>query len=98
MNSSKRVRSLLIILCGITFWSSAVIANANEKKASNIIMLWPKDGVSQDTTGMGTPKPDRGDGNPLRKRQRDLPKRTLTRLTQPATNTCTSFPCTQVFS
>ena len=62
MNTSKRVRSLFFILCGITFWSSAVIANTNEDKASNIIMLWPKDGVSQDGTGMGTPKPDRGDG------------------------------------
>tara|TARA_B100001939_G_scaffold322270_1_gene312631 strand:+ start:1983 stop:2756 length:774 start_codon:yes stop_codon:yes gene_type:complete len=26
-------------------------------------MLWPKDGLSQDRTGMGTPKPDRGDGH-----------------------------------
>jgi len=26
-------------------------------------MLWPKDEVSQDSTGMGTPKPDRGDGH-----------------------------------
>jgi acetyl esterase/lipase len=26
-------------------------------------MLWPKDEVSQDRTGMGTPKPDRGDGH-----------------------------------
>ena len=63
MNSSKRVRSLLIILCGITFWSSAVIANTKKKKASNIIMLWPKDAASQDGTSMGTPKPDRGDGH-----------------------------------
>ena len=65
MNPSKRLRPLFIILCGITFGSSAVIANANakEEKASNIIMLWPKDGVSQDKTGMGTPRPDRGDGH-----------------------------------
>jgi len=63
MNTSKRVRSLFIILCGITFWSTAGIANANEEKASNIIMLWPKDAASQDGTGMGTPRPDRGDGH-----------------------------------
>tara|TARA_B110000305_G_C19406810_1_gene623228 strand:- start:421 stop:675 length:255 start_codon:yes stop_codon:yes gene_type:complete len=52
MNTSKRVRSLLIILCGITFWSTAVIANTKEKKVSNIIMLWPKDAASQDGTGI----------------------------------------------
>jgi len=63
MNPSKRVRSLFIILCGITFWSTAGIGNTKEEKASKIIMLWPKDGVSQDRTGMGTPKPDRGDGH-----------------------------------
>ena len=65
MNTSKRLRPLFIILCGITFGSSAVIANANakEEKASNIIMLWPKDIGVQDGTGMGTPRPDRGDGH-----------------------------------
>ena len=54
---------MLIILCGITFWSTSIIANANEEKASNIIMLWPKDATSQDGQGMGTPKPHRGDGH-----------------------------------
>ena len=63
MNSSKRVRPLFFILSCITFGSTAVIANIKEERASNIIMLWPKDGVSQDKTGMGTPKPDRGDGH-----------------------------------
>ena len=63
MNTSKRVRPLFFILCCITFGSTAVIANTNEERPSNIIMLWPKDGVSQDATGMGTPKPDRGDGH-----------------------------------
>ena len=63
MNTSKRLRSLFIILCGITFWSTAVIANTNQKDASNVIMLWPKDAASQDRTGMGTPRPDRGDGH-----------------------------------
>ena len=63
MNTSKRIRPIFFILCCITFGSTAVIANTNEERASNIIMLWPKDGVSQDKTGMGTPKPDRGDGH-----------------------------------
>ena len=34
-----------------------------EEKASNIIKLWPKDVASQDNEGMGTPKPDQGDGH-----------------------------------
>ena len=57
--------SLLIvfILGGIAFWSTAVIANANEEKASQIIKLWPEDVASQDNKGMGTPKPDQGDGH-----------------------------------
>ena len=63
MNISKRVRPLFFILSCITFGSTAVIANIKEERASNIIMLWPKDGVSQDKTGMGTPRPDRGDGH-----------------------------------
>ena len=63
MNTSKRVRPLFFILCGITFWSTAVIANAKEEKASDIIKLWPKDAASQDSKGMGMPKPDRGDGH-----------------------------------
>ena len=63
MNTSKRVRPLFIILCGFSLWSTAVIANTNQKDASKIIMLWPEDGVSQDRTGMGTPRPDRGDGH-----------------------------------
>ena len=54
---------MFITLCCITFWSTVVIANTKEERAGNIIMLWPKDGVSQDRTGMGTPKSDRGDGH-----------------------------------
>ena len=54
---------MVFILCCISFWSTAVIANANEEKASNIIKLWPKDAASQDNKGMGTPKPDQGDGH-----------------------------------
>ena len=56
-------RLKLFILCGISFWSNVVIANANEERANNIIMLWPSDAVSQDSTGMGMPKADRGDGH-----------------------------------
>ena len=63
MNASKRVRPLFFILCGISFWSTAMIANTNEERATSTIMLWPKDTANQDGTGMGTPKPDRGDGH-----------------------------------
>ena len=63
MNTSKRLRPLFIILCGIIFGSTAVIANTNQKDASSTIMLWPKDAANQDRTGMGTPRPDRGDGH-----------------------------------
>jgi|TARA_B110000444_G_C18846800_1_gene602530 hypothetical protein len=51
------------MLCCIIFQSTAVIANTNEERARNIIMLWPKDIGVQDGTGMGTPRPDRGDGH-----------------------------------
>ena len=54
---------MVFILCCISFWSTAVIANANEEKATQIIKLWPKDAAGQGTEGMGTPKPDRGDGH-----------------------------------
>ena len=63
MKTSKRVRPLFFILSCITFGSAAVIANIKEERASNIIMLWPKDIGVQDGTGMGTPRPDRGDGH-----------------------------------
>ena len=63
MNTSKRVRALFFILSGITFGSAAVMANTNQKDASKIIMLWPKDAANQDITGMGAPRPDRGDGH-----------------------------------
>ena len=63
MNTSKRIRSLFLILFVISFASTAVIANTNQKDASKIIMLWPKDATSQDRTGMGTLRPDRGDGH-----------------------------------
>ena len=63
MKTSDPDRLIVFILCGIAFWSTAVIANADEEKASNTIMLWPKDAAGQGTEGMGTPKPDRGDGH-----------------------------------
>ena len=56
-------RIAVAILFGISFWSTAFIANAKEERAPNIIMLWPKDAASQGTKGMGSPKPDRGDGH-----------------------------------
>jgi len=63
MKISGTDRLLVFILCGIAFWGTAVIANANKEKASQIIKLWPKDVASHDHEGMGTPKPDRGDGH-----------------------------------
>ena len=63
MTTLKRLRPLFIILCGITYGSTAVIANTNQKDASSTIMLWPKDAANQERTGMGTPRPDRGDGH-----------------------------------
>lgn len=63
MNTSGTDRLIVSILCGIAFWGTAVIANADEEKASQIIKLWPKDAAGQGTEGMGTPKPDRGDGH-----------------------------------
>ena len=63
MKTRDTNRLMVIVLCGISFWGTAVIANANEEKATQIIKLWPKDAASQDSKGMGTPKPDRGDGH-----------------------------------
>ena len=63
MKASATDRRVVFILCCVSLWSTASLANANEEKASNTIMLWPKDVASQDRTGMGTPRPDRGDGH-----------------------------------
>ena len=63
MKTRDTDRLMVFLLCGISFWSTALIANANEEKAAQIIKLWPKDAASQDTKGMGSPKPDRGDGH-----------------------------------
>ncbi len=63
MKVTSTSRLIALILCGIAFCGAAVIANANEEKATHIIKLWPKDAASQGTQGMGSPKPDRGDGH-----------------------------------
>ena len=63
MKASATDRLVVFILCCVSLWSTASLANAGEKKASNTIMLWPKDAAGQGTEGMGTPKPDRGDGH-----------------------------------
>ncbi len=63
MKASGTDRLMVFVLCCVSFWSTAVIANANEEKATQIVKLWPKDAASQGTQGMGTPKPDRGDGH-----------------------------------
>ncbi|MGC6459838.1 MAG: alpha/beta hydrolase [Akkermansiaceae bacterium] len=63
MKTSGPDRLMVAILCGIAFFGTAVFAKADEEKASEIIKLWPKDVASLDNKGMGTPKPDRGDGH-----------------------------------
>ena len=63
MKTTVTDRLMVFMLCGISFWSTAVIANATEEKAGKLIMLWPKDAACQNTKGMGTPRPDRGDGH-----------------------------------
>ena len=63
MKSRRTSRLIALIMCGISCWSAVVVAIANEEKAGNIVMLWPKDAAGQNTNGMGTPKPDRGDGH-----------------------------------
>lgn len=49
------------MLCALASWGAAVLANADEEKASEIIKLWPEDVARQDDEGMGTPRPDRGE-------------------------------------
>ena len=63
MKTSVTDRIIVFILCCIAFGGTAALANADEEKASQIIKLWPKDVASQDNEGMGTPKPDQGDGH-----------------------------------
>lgn len=63
MKTSDTYRLILFTLCGISFWGTAIIASAEERYEGEIIKLWPKDVASQDTEGMGTPRPDRGDGH-----------------------------------
>ena len=82
MKTSTTDRRIVFILFGIAFWGTAVIANANEGKAPQIIKLWPRDAASQGTEGMGTPKPDRGDGHI---RVTDVTKPSLRYFPAPAT-------------
>ena len=63
MKASAIDRPIVFILCCVSLWSTASLANAGEEKANNTIMLWPKDAAGQGAEGMGTPKPDRGDGH-----------------------------------
>ena len=63
MKASVIDRPMVFILCCLSLWSTASLANAGEEKASNTIMLWPKDAAGQGAEGMGTPKLDRGDGH-----------------------------------
>ena len=64
-NKNMKTSSQLIvsILCGIAFWGTAIIANAEERYKGEIIKLWPKDVASQDTKGMGTMRPGRSEGS-----------------------------------
>jgi dienelactone hydrolase len=82
MKTTDTDRLMVFILCCISFWSTAVIANADEEKATQIIKLWPKDAAGQGTEGMGTPKPDRGDGHI---RLTDITKPSLRYFPAPAT-------------
>jgi len=59
MKTSNTNRLMGLILCGIAFWSTALIANANDEQPGKLIMLWPKDVASPDPKGMGTMKPGR---------------------------------------
>ena len=63
MRTTDTNRLLVLILCCVSLWSTASLANAGEEQLSKPIMLWPKDASGQGTQGMGTPKPDRGDGH-----------------------------------
>ena len=56
-------RLIFLLVCSTSLWCTAVIASASEGKATQVIKLWPKDAASQGTQGMGSPKPDRGDGH-----------------------------------
>jgi len=63
MKAPAADRLVFFILCCVSFWGTVSLVNAGEEKASNTIMLWPKDAAGQGAEGMGTPKPDRGDGH-----------------------------------
>jgi len=64
MKKAMCVTVLLAAIGGahIAWAADTVVANAKEEKATQIIKLWPRDAASQDTRGMGTPKPNSGGG------------------------------------
>ena len=82
MKTSATNRLIVFVLCSVSLWNTAGVANAKEEKASKTIMLWPKDAASQGTEGMGTPKPDRGDGH---RRLTDITKPSVRFFPAPAT-------------
>ena len=63
MNTSKNSDHCSLSYAASLFGALQSSLNTNQKDASNVIMLWPKDAASQDRTGIGTPRPDRGDGH-----------------------------------
>ena len=63
MKAPAAVCLVFLILCCVSFWGTVSLANAGEETANNTMMLWPKDAAGQGAKGMGTPKPDRGDGH-----------------------------------
>lgn len=63
MKITNTSRLVVFSLCAISFCSATVVAKAKVDKTNEVVLLWPRDAASQDTKGMGTPKPDRGDGH-----------------------------------
>ncbi|MGC6549215.1 MAG: hypothetical protein ACON5D_07660, partial [Rubripirellula sp.] len=63
MKNRDTARLIFLLVCCTSLWCTAVIASASEGKPSQVIKLWPKDAASQRSQGMGSPKPDRGDGH-----------------------------------
>lgn len=57
------MRLIALLSCGISLCGAAAVGNENVDKINNTILLWPGDAATQNTKGMGTPKPDRGDGH-----------------------------------
>ena len=56
-------RLIVLILCGISFLGTAIIANAEDRYKGELIKLWPKDVAIKDTKGLGTIKPGGSKGS-----------------------------------